>query len=59
MSRRKRSLLFMAVAIVLWLSGIALILFAEELVFRIVGVVSFAAAIPLAIAGGRSLRDRH
>ena len=49
----------MAVAVVLWLSGIALILFAEELVFRIVGVVSFAAAIPLAIAGGRVLRDRH
>ncbi|SFH43053.1 hypothetical protein SAMN05216274_10558 [Cryobacterium levicorallinum] len=34
----------------LWLSASALILFAEELAFRIVGVVSFAAAIPSAIA---------
>ncbi|MEC5149391.1 hypothetical protein [Cryobacterium sp. GrIS_2_6] len=59
MSKRQRSMLFLAVAVVLWFSGIALGLFAGELVVRMVGVVSFAAAIPLAIAGGRGLRDRQ
>jgi hypothetical protein len=58
-SKRQRSILFLAVAVVLWLSGIALGLFAGELVLRMVGVVSFAAAISFAIAGGRGLRNRQ
>jgi hypothetical protein len=58
-SKRQRSALFLVFAVVLWIAGIALILFAEELALRIFGVVSFAAAIPLAIAGGRGLRERR
>ncbi|WP_104191264.1 hypothetical protein [Cryobacterium sp. Y82] len=59
MSKFQRGILLLALAVVLWLMGCALILFAEELVVRIVGVVSFAAAVPVAIAGGRGLRDRQ
>ncbi|WP_104081040.1 hypothetical protein [Cryobacterium sp. Y11] len=59
MSKAQRCILFLALAVVLWLLGGVLILFAEELVVRILGVVSFAAAVPLAIAGGRGLRDRQ
>ena len=59
MSEVQRGILLLALAVVLWLVGGALILFADELVVRIVGVVSFAAAVPVAIAGGRGLRDRQ
>lgn len=58
-SKRNRSVLLVALAVVLWISGAALILFAEELIIRITGVIAFAAAVPLAIAGGRGFRDRH
>ena len=59
MSERQRHILFLIVAVVLWLAAGALMLFTEEPVFRIVGVVAFAAAVPCAIVGGRGLRDRH
>ena len=58
-SKRKRSLLLMTVAAVVWLVEIVLILFAEDPVFHVVGVISFAAAIPSAIVGGRGFPNRH
>jgi hypothetical protein len=59
MAKRHRYILFLAIAVVLWLAGSGLILFAEEVLFRIVGVISFAAACPVAIVGGRGLQNRQ
>lgn len=56
MSKVQRSIFLMVVAAAFLIAGLIVVLFAEDFVFRIVGVIVFAAAVPLGIAGGRGLR---
>ena len=49
----------MTVAVALWAVGVFPILFAGDFIFRVLGVIAFIAAIPVAIAGGRGLRARR
>lgn len=52
----RAAILLIVVAIIVYLCGSGLLLFADEFGWRLVGVVMGPFAIPLAIWGGRALR---
>jgi len=56
MSRRRRSYLFLALAVAAWVIGATLTVFTEELPLRLLGAVLLGGSIGLGVAGGFDLR---
>jgi hypothetical protein len=56
MSRRRRSYLFLALALAAWVIAATLLVFTEELPPRVLGAVLLGVAVGFGVAGGFGLR---